>query len=280
MFAKAYGKVNLCLDVVEKRPDGYHELDSIMAPIDLYDDISFTLSDTMSFTCTPDIRIRAENNSITKAVAAMRAKYGFTDQFAIHLTKRIPSQAGLGGGSSDAAAVINWLDQHYNYGMSDQEKIDLGVKIGADVPFCLFRKPARVQGIGEKLEFFDVSLPMWIVLVQPHRGVSTKQAFASLQFDTILHPDPISVKTALSGNNYPLFLISLGNSLEANAVRMVPDIDQLKHRLLRLGCDKALMTGSGSVVMGFTQHEEIADRAVRNLKHQYRFAIKTKIVTK
>jgi 4-diphosphocytidyl-2-C-methyl-D-erythritol kinase len=280
MFAKAYGKVNLCLDVVSKRPDGYHELDSIMVPIDLYDDISFTLAETMSFTCTPDIKIRAENNSITKAFEAMRAKYGFTEHFAIHLTKRIPSQAGLGGGSSDAATVINWIDKHYGYGMSDQEKTDLGVKIGADVPFCLFQKAARVQGIGEKLAFFDVALPLWIVLVQPHRGVSTKQAFASLKFDTILHPSPSSVEDALSTGSYPLFLVSIGNSLEANAIRMVPDIDQLKHRLVRLGCDKALMTGSGSVVMGFTQSEEIADRAVRNLKHQYRFAIKTKIIAK
>lgn len=280
MLAKAYGKVNLCLDVVARRPDGYHDLDSIMAPIDFHDDIHFTLAETMSFTCTPDIRIRPENNSIMKAFQAMREKYGFTENYDIHLIKRIPSQAGLGGGSSDAAAVINWIDQHYGYHMSDQEKIDLGVKIGADVPFCLFQKPARVQGIGEKLAFFDISLPIWIILVQPYRGVSTKQAFASLQFENLYHPDPQAVKEALSENKYPLFLISIGNSLEANAIRMVPDIDQLKKRLIRLGCDKALMTGSGSVVMGFTQFEEIADRALRNLKHQYRFVIKTKIIAK
>jgi 4-diphosphocytidyl-2-C-methyl-D-erythritol kinase len=280
MFAEAYGKVNLCLDVVEKRPDGYHELDSVMVPIDFHDDIQFTLAPHMSFSCVPDIRIRPENNSILKVVAAMREKYGFTENYHIHLTKRIPSQAGLGGGSSDAATVLNWLDNHYGYHMSDQEKIDIGVKIGADVPFCLFKKPARVQGIGEKLRFFDVQLPFWIVLVQPHRGVSTKQAFNALSFDHLHHPDTALVEQALATDNYPLFLISIGNSLEANAIRMVPDIDQLKHRLLRLGCDKAQMTGSGSVVMGFTQHEEIADRAVRNLKHQYRFVVKTKIITK
>ncbi len=280
MFTKAYGKVNLCLDVVEKRPDGYHELDSVMVPIDIHDDIQFTLSEKMSFSCTPDIRIRPDNNSILKAVEAMRVKFGFTDNFHIHVTKRIPSQAGLGGGSSDAAAVINWINEHYHYGMSDQEKIDLGVKIGADVPFCLFGRPARVQGIGEKLRFFEMDLPLWIVLVQPYRGVSTKQAFASLQFDQLVHPPVDALESALTSGNYPLFLISLGNSLEANAIKMVPDIGQLKHRLLRLGCDKAMMTGSGSVVMGFTQYEDIADRAVRNLKHQYRFTIKAKIIAK
>lgn len=280
MFTKAYGKVNLCLDVVMKRPDGYHELDSVMAPIDFHDDIHFTLAEKMLFSCTPDIKIRPDNNSILKTVEIMREIYGFKENYHIHLTKRIPSQAGLGGGSSDAAAVLNWINDHYGYNMSDQEKIDIGVKIGADVPFCLFSKPARVQGIGEKLRFFEIKLPLWIILVQPYRGVSTKQAFNTLRFDNILHPEVSSLEEALCVDNYPLFLISLGNSLEANAIRMVPDIQQLKQRLIRLGCDKALMTGSGSVVMGFTQSEEIADRAVRNLKHQYRFAIKTKINTK
>jgi 4-diphosphocytidyl-2-C-methyl-D-erythritol kinase len=280
MKTKAYGKVNLCLDVVEKRPDGYHELDSVMVPIEAYDEIEFTLAEEMSFSCVPDIRIRPENNSILKTFEKMRSIYGFTENYHIHLNKRIPSQAGLGGGSSDAAAVINWIDQHYQLNMSDQEKIDIGVKIGADVPFCLFQRPARVNGIGEKLRFFDVGLDLWIVLVQPHRGVSTRQAFGTLNFDTLQHPDTSSVENALTNDNYPLFLVSIGNSLEANAIRMVPDIAALKQRLLRLGCDKAMMTGSGSVVMGFTKYEEVADRAVSNLKHQYRFVVKTKIRTK
>jgi len=280
MKTKAYGKVNLCLDVVEKRPDGYHELDSVMVPIEAYDEIEFTLAEEMSFSCVPDIRIRPENNSILKTFEKMRSIYGFTENYHIHLNKRIPSQAGLGGGSSDAAAVINWIDQHYQLNMSDQEKIDIGVKIGADVPFCLFQRPARVNGIGEKLRFFDVGLDLWIVLVQPHRGVSTRQAFGTLNFDTLMHPDTSSVENALTHDNYPLFLVSIGNSLEANAIRMVPDIAALKQRLLRLGCDKAMMTGSGSVVMGFTKYEEVADRAVSNLKHQYRFVVKTKIRTK
>jgi 4-diphosphocytidyl-2-C-methyl-D-erythritol kinase len=280
MIAKAYGKVNLCLNVVEKRSDGYHELDSVMVPIDFHDDIHIEPAHTMKFTCTPDIHIRPENNSILKTVAIMRERFGFKENYHIHLTKRIPSQAGLGGGSSDAAAVLNWLNDRYGYHMSDQEKIDIGVKIGADVPFCLFQKPARVQGIGEILRFFEVKLPLWIVLVQPYRGVSTKQSFASLQLDSLVHPDAALLEEALSTNNYPLFLASLGNSLEANAIRAVPDIQHLKRRLITLGCDNALMTGSGSVVMGFTQSEIIADRAVRNLRHTYRFAIKTKINTK
>lgn len=280
MKTKAYGKVNLCLDVVEKRADGYHELDSVMVPIEWHDDIEFTPAKEMSFTCTPDIRIRLENNSILKTIELLRSIYGFSENFHVHLTKRIPSQAGLGGGSSDAAAVLNWFNTAYGWNLSDQEKIDIGVKIGADVPFCLFRKPARVQGIGEKLRFFDVDLPMWIVLVQPRRGVSTRQAFGSLQFDNLLHPETSLVEEALHTNNYPLFLVSIGNSLEASAIKMVPDIQQLKQRLVRMGCDKAMMTGSGSVVMGFTQHEEIADKAVRSLKSAYRFVIKTKILPK
>jgi len=135
MEIRAYGKVNLCLDVVGKKEDGYHQLDMIMVPIELHDHITLETADEMSFTCNPDIRIRPQNNSILKMIELLREKFGFKENFAIHLVKNIPSQAGLGGGSSDAAAVLNALNDHFEWELSDHQKIEIGVQIGADVPF-------------------------------------------------------------------------------------------------------------------------------------------------
>lgn len=280
MEIRAYGKVNLCLDVVGKKEDGYHQLDMIMVPIELHDRITLETADEMSFTCNPDIRIRPQNNSILKMIELLREKFGFKENFAIHLVKNIPSQAGLGGGSSDAAAVLNALNDHFGWELSDQQKIKLGVQIGADVPFCLFNRPARVRGIGEDLEFFEVKLPMNILLVQPYKGVSTRLAFAGLQLDSLIHPDSATVQQALVESNYPLFLISIGNSLESSAVHFVPEISRIKQRLLRAGMDKSLMTGSGSVVMGFSQQDECIDSVYEILKPMYRFVTKTKILAK
>lgn len=280
MEIRAYGKVNLCLDVVGKKEDGYHQLDMIMVPIELHDRITLETAQEMSFTCTPDIRIRSQNNSILKMIELLREKFGFKENFAIHLVKNIPSQAGLGGGSSDAAAVLNALNDHFGWELSDQQKISIGVQIGADVPFCLFNRPARVRGIGEDLEFFEVNLPMNILLVQPYKGVSTRLAFAGLQLDSLIHPDSATVQQALVENKYPLFLISIGNSLESSAIQLVPEISRIKQRLLRAGMDKSLMTGSGSVVMGFSQQDECIDSVYEILKPMYRFVTKTKILAK
>ena len=280
MEIRAYGKVNLCLDVVGKKEDGYHQLDMIMVPIELHDRITLETAQEMSFTCTPDIRIRPQNNSILKMIELLREKFGFKENFAIHLEKNIPSQAGLGGGSSDAAAVLNALNEHFGWGLSDQQKISIGVQIGADVPYCLFNRPARVRGIGEDLEFFEVNLPMNILLVQPYKGVSTRLAFAGLQLDSLIHPDSATVQQALVENKYPLFLISIGNSLESSAIQLVPEISRIKQRLLRAGMDKSLMTGSGSVVMGFSQQDECIDSVYEILKPMYRFVTKTKILAK
>ena len=157
-------------------------------------------------------------------------------------------------------------------------KIELALKVGADVPFCLFEKPALVEGIGEKLKFFNNHLDVWIILLQPRKGVSTKKAFDGLNFETMVHPDVSKIQETLEQNNYPAFCHSIGNSLEARALELVPEIQELKQNLIELGCDVSMMTGSGSVVMGFSQNEEVIDQCIRHFRKKVRFVRKTKIL--
>ncbi len=278
MKLKAYAKVNLSLDVVGKRDDGYHDLRMVMVPIDLHDLIEIEVAEHAVFRCTPPYRIKPEKNTLLKAIEVCRAEFGFHEQFHIHLHKHIPSQAGLGGGSSDAAAILNYLNAYFGWNLSDAKKIELGLKIGADVPFCLFNRPAIVSGIGEKLEFFTLGHEMKLVLVQPSRGVSTKLAFADLDYPNLEHPDIPEIADALRTGDYVRFLVSAGNSLEPKAISLVPEIDTLKKRLVKLGCDKALMTGSGSVVMGFSRDEALIESIASSLKPHARFVRYAKVM--
>ena len=278
MRIKAHAKINVGLDVVGKREDGYHELKMVMLPIELYDVIDIEPALTPSFRCTPPYRIHPEKNTLLKAIEVCREAYPFKEQFRIHLRKTIPSQAGLGGGSSDAAAIINYLNDYFKWNLSDEEKIALGVKVGADVPFCLFNKPAIVTGIGEKLSFFEIKKPLKLILVQPRKGVSTKLAFKDLDIPNLIHPNMDEIAKALQeGNLLNLFEV-MGNSLENKAISLVPEIAVIKNELIDYGLDYAMMTGSGSVVMGFSQDEAILNRAVTDLRSQYRFVKSTKVL--
>ncbi len=278
MKIKAHAKINVGLDVVSKRPDGYHELKMVMLPIELHDLIEIEPAPYASFKCTPSYRIRPEKNTLLKAIEVCREARPFKEQFRIHLHKVIPSQAGLGGGSSDAAAVINYLNDYFKWQLSDEEKIALGVKVGADVPFCLFNKPAIVNGIGEKLSFFTLKTPLSLILIQPHKGVSTKLAFKDLDIAKLDHPSITDIAQNLKEGQLQSLYGHMGNSLEDKAISLVPEIAVIKNELIDYGLDFAMMTGSGSVVMGFCQDETILHRAVGDLRAQYRFVKVTKVL--
>lgn len=278
MKIKAYAKINVGLDVVSKRGDGYHELSMVMLPIELYDLIDIEPDDEASFRCTPPYRIRPEKNTLLKAIEVCREAHPFDTQFRIHLHKTIPSQAGLGGGSSDAAAIINYLDDYFKWKLSDEEKITLAVKVGADVPFCLFNKPAIVSGIGEKLHFFTMKKPLNLILIQPHKGVSTKLAFKDLDIPNLVHPKIQEIARSLKEGNQKSLYESMGNSLEDKAISLVPEIELIKRELLDYGLEFSMMTGSGSVVMGFSQDKPLLHKAAKDLKSHYRFVRLTKVL--
>ena len=278
MKRRAYAKINLGLDVVCRRDDGYHELNMIMVPIDFYDLCEVNISEQMSFHSNASYLPSDDKNTMLKAVNVMREHFGFAENFEIRLTKHIPSQAGLAGGSSDAAATMHMIKELLNLEADDETMIQLAKKVGADVPFCYMEQPAQVSGIGEKMEFFELNTDFYLFLAKPYRGVSTKKAFESLNFRTLRHPNIEAVREALENGNYYQMLGALGNSLEQTAFELVPQIREVKHELEDFGFDGALMSGSGSTVFAITRDRDLLERAGTYFRSKGCFVRKTRII--
>ena len=252
MRERAYAKINLCLDVVRRREDGYHDLRMIMVPVDFYDVLEVTPSNETTMSLNRSYLPVSDKNTVIKAIHVMQERCGFDQNFACVLQKHIPTQAGLAGGSADAAAAIRMINRIMRLNLSADEMIDIAKEVGADVPFCTINRPALVEGIGEKIQTFHVNCDFGILLVKPRRGVSTKAAFGGLDFETIRHPDVDEMKTALEQGDYDGVIKCLGNSLEDISLQLVEEIRDVKESLLDLGFDGVLMSGSGSTVFGIT----------------------------
>lgn len=261
MKTLAYAKINACLDVVERRKDGYHTLNMIMLPISLADEIEIQCSQNDEYSSNIDMMFN-EKNTIVKAVELMRKTYQLNTGFKIHVNKKIPMEAGLAGGSSDAAAVMKAINQLCKCNQSDESLAALGKQIGADVPFCVIAKPSIVGGIGELITPFELTQHPYILLVKPKQGVSTGKAFSMLDFDTIQHCDVEKVKWHLIDKDYTSLQQAAFNSLEAPAFTLVPRIKEIKEMLMDKGFEFALMSGSGSTVFALTENKELIQQAI------------------
>ena len=279
MRERAYAKINLCLNIKSRREDGYHELEMIMVPIDFYDTLEMIPSDEMRIYNNRAYIPVNEKNTVIKAVQVLRQRYGFDTNFEIRLQKHIPTRAGLAGGSADAAAAIRMMNRMLNLNMSEQDMIDCGREVGADVPFCILSKPALVQGIGEVIVPFECHPDFHILLVKPKRGVSTKEAFELSDQTEPEHPDCRKMGKALIEGNYQGIVDALGNSLEGAALQLVPEIRQVKEALSLLGFDGVLMSGSGSTVFGITKDEALVDKTMELMRERKLFVRKTRILT-
>lgn len=268
MKCKAYAKINLCLDVVGKREDGYHELDMIMMPLDLHDVISIELAQEDSYSCNIEGLVMDETNTVVKSVELMRKTFGLQDHFHIHIEKNIPAEAGLAGGSADGAAVLRAIRELCHLNITIEELAQLGKQVGADVPFCVLSQCAIVKGIGEKLEPFDFSYPLQVVLIKPNKGVSTGKAFGMLDFTKCDHPDSQQVKEILCAHDFERLQDVIANSLEYSAFQLVPEIKEIKDDLKRMGFMAVLMSGSGSTVFALTTDTELANNAVEKYKQK------------
>ena len=277
MKQRADAKINLCLDVVRRREDGYHELEMIMAPVNLYDTLNFEFSDELRLQSNVPYLPLDRRNTIVKAIELLREEYGFKENFEITLQKHIPTQAGMAGGSTDGAAAIRALNKMLQLGMDNDKMVEIAKKVGADVPFCLRSRPAFVTGIGENLEHFRVHTPFYLLLVKPYKGVSTKVAFETLDFSCAEHPDCRRMREALIGNDYDGVLQSLGNTLEQSAFKLVPQIATIKQELLALGFDGALMSGSGSTVFALTRDLELLEKGAAAMRKKAAFIRKTEL---
>ncbi|NCB32971.1 MAG: 4-(cytidine 5'-diphospho)-2-C-methyl-D-erythritol kinase [Erysipelotrichia bacterium] len=278
MKERAYAKINLSLDVVRKREDGYHELNMIMVPIDFYDVLEMKPAEKNSISINRSYLPVNDKNTVIKAIQVMQETFHFDQCFACTLQKAIPTQAGLAGGSADAAAAIRLMNRMMKLQMSSEQMIDAGKQVGADVPFCILNQSALVKGIGEDISVFSCHPEFELLLVKPRRGVSTKSAFGALNFDDIVHPDCMAMRDALIANDYEEVIHSLGNSLEAVSLKLVPEIACVKEELLRMGFDGVLMSGSGSTVFGISKDHALIEYSAKAMKKKGCFSRMTRIL--
>jgi len=256
----AYAKLNLSLDIKGKRADGYHELDSIMQSISLYDTVVIRKADTVCVAMDAS-GIEAQNNSALAAAQAFMEKTGIAGAH-ISIEKRIPMQAGLGGASADAAAVLIGLDSLYETNLSKETLAALGKRIGADVPFALTGGTARVRGIGENISPLFPSAFMHYAVVKPYAGVPTREAYRRYKKSVPLRMG--SVEYAVLKGDVDLFLRFAGNALGIPALAISPEILRAADALLAAGALRALMSGSGSCMFApFSSWKEAQSAAER-----------------
>lgn len=254
-------KINFFLHVCGKRSDGYHELFSLMCRITLFDEIMLQVGsgDKIEIQCShPDVPAD-DANLAYRAAWLFQNRLGPTQGLRIHLNKRIPVGAGLGGGSSNAASILMALNIFHNRPFSKEQLMEMGLSLGADVPFFIFQKPAIATGIGEKLEAFKGALPYHILLIYPGFTVSTAETYQNLNFGlTNEQKKPTSI--SLKRNRF-IPAVHLANDLEKVTAAKYREIDLAKQRLLRHGAIGALMSGSGPTVFGLFDSAEKAEAA-------------------
>lgn len=271
MFIKAYAKINVYLDVLRRKEDGYHELDMVMLPLELHDSIDFEhvpfLSDCYVVCDHVELQ-ETKYNSINMTLKAMKEKYNIDKNFSVLVHKEIPISAGLAGGSSNAAATIKALNEICKLKLPLEEQLAIGKKIGADVPFCVVNKPAHVQGIGEKIELIELKKKYYVVLVKPSLGLSTKFVFEESDKEPYDHGNVQDVINALKTGNDELLAKSMFNGLEKTSIRLVPEIQAVKDRLKKEGFKMVLMSGSGSCVFALTDDGKFAAQKVKLLEKE------------
>ena len=269
---KSFAKINISLRVVSKREDGYHELDSLMLPIELHDSIIIsTLQNSYDNFVTVDDFSNGliHYNLASTGINALAKKYGFSTKFRVYIHKVIPMQAGLGGGSSNAAFTMKAVCQMLKLNPTDEELMELAAPFGADIPFFIRCKPSRAKGIGEILEPIEIKNNYYCLIVKPSTGCSTKEVFSIADKAEYKPVDIDTVIKALKEGDDDLLADSIGNSLEEAAISLVPEIAQIKEALKAIGLKIVLMSGSGSSVFALSTDQSLIKKAAKQLEDKY-----------
>lgn len=268
IIEKAPAKINLGLDTLYKRDDGYHELQTIMASVDLADKLVFRNLPDGEFSLTTDSGFLPvdERNLIYQVVELVRKRLGINRGVEIDVRKRIPVAAGLAGGSSDAAATLRGLNRLWDLKLSLSELAALGAEIGSDVPYCLWGDTALVEGRGEIITPLPTVPQTWVVLVKPKLSVSSRKIFAALSLEDLSHPNIPALEQAIRQGDYQEMVKHLGNSLESITIAKHPIVQQVKDKMIKFGADAALMSGSGPTVFALCEHYSRAQRVYNGLK--------------
>ena len=269
MRLQAFAKINLGLDVLGKREDGYHEVRMIMQTIRMYDQLDMRKSVEPGIHLTTNKKYIPvdENNLVWRAAKLMMDTCGIMEGVSIHLHKVIPVAAGMAGGSSDAAATLVGMNRLFHCGLSKEKLMELGVQIGADVPYCVLRGTALAEGIGEKLTVLPPMPDCWILIGKPGISVSTKYVYTTLDLNTdTLHPDIDGMKKALEDGNLYGITERMGNVLQDVTIPAYPEVESIKEQMKTLGAVNAMMSGSGPTVFGIFDNEEKAQKACQKLR--------------
>lgn len=269
---KALAKINLGLDVVRRREDGYHEVRMIMQTIHLYDRLD------IKRTKEPGIQIQTnlpflpvnENNLIYKAAKLLMDEFSITEGVSVKLDKRIPVAAGMAGGSTDAAAMLIGVNRLFSLGLTKRQLMERGVQIGADVPYCIMRGTVLAEGIGEALSPLPPMVKCPVLIAKPSISVSTKFVYQNLKLDdTTIHPDIDLLIDDIKAKNLHDIAAHMGNVLETVTIPNYPVIDEIKKHMLSNGAVGAMMSGSGPTVFGLFDDEDTAKKAYKAMRSSH-----------
>ncbi|ANE45998.1 4-diphosphocytidyl-2C-methyl-D-erythritol kinase [Paenibacillus swuensis] len=269
VYEKAPAKINLSLDVLYKRADGYHEVEMVMTMVDLADrlEMSELPRDTIIISSQAGYIPLDEKNLAFQAARLIKDRYQVKQGVYIHLDKKIPVAAGLAGGSSDAAAALRGLNRLWKLNIPTEELQRLGAELGSDVPFCVTGGTAVARGRGEKLEMIDNPPQCWVVLAKPPINVSTADVYG--RFNAAKGQRRISSKDvieSIESQDFHRLCSSMGNMLEDVTVGAYPEVRQLKESMQRLGADGVMMSGSGPTVFGLVSKESKVARVYNGLR--------------
>lgn len=270
---KARAKINISLDVVRKREDGYHDLSMIMQTVNLYDKVNIRIASkkaspiviktNLSFLPTDD------KNLVYKVIEYMKLNYDIKENVFVDLFKLIPIGAGLAGGSADAAATIKAMDKLFHLCLSRQEMIDIGKRFGADIPYCIVGGTVLAEGIGDQMTLLEPFPDSSIVIAKPNVSVSTAFVYGNLKLDEIKHrPNNQMLIEAINHKDINTIAGNLCNVLEEVTIPEYPVISRIKELMIEHGSKGTLMSGSGSAVFGIFDRKDIAAKAANALKKQ------------
>lgn len=268
MKVKAFAKINLCLDVLRRKENGYHEVEMVMTNVDIFDVLEIKELEEKKIllkSYNTDLAMD-ESNLIYKAIALLQKETGKTFGVEVLLEKNIPMEAGMAGGSADAAATLKAVNELFTLGVSDERLLELGASLGADIPFCIMGGTVLASGIGEKLRRLSPLPKMKLLIVKPKAGLSTKKVYESLDIDGLnkagfIHKDVGEMVSVIESDEADKTKIEkiagrLDNILEVPSIRLLPLIADIKQKMLDNNCLGALMSGSGTAIFGIYENDE------------------------
>lgn len=270
---KAYAKVNLVLDVLRRRQDGYHDVRMVMQNLDLYDVLTFRVSDAeerrIVITSNHSDIPTDSRNLVYRAIDLMFDTYGIDAGIEVYIEKNIPVEAGMAGGSTDCAAALHAVNELFGLGADISALMELGVKLGADVPYCVMGRTALSEGIGEVLTPVAPLPDCTVLVAKPPVNVSTRMVYENLHLDALKrHPDVDGMLGALAAGDIERISACMENVLETVTVKLYPEIERLKALMRERGARNAIMSGSGPTVFGIFDDRKLAEQAGNYIRQQ------------